>query len=299
MIQILEETQHNEQIWIRMRNHKRFDAGKFIEDIKSSIASGQYENIYNTQNAQQAYDLFLKLYRSVQNKNVPYCLVHLRKNTLPYISDELKNIIKLKQRAYKDYVDLLKRSMPIGLNNTFDQELKDQRQRYVSARNAVNSQLENAKKEYYSNAFKDIEPSGKKAWNLLNQLRNKDNNKINMNCIDIEGSKSISDIANGMGEFYQQKIANIKTNITSSNMDPHVLTKASLQNKSVPEFNINTPTYRMVKNSAKKIKSNFAEGEDGIIAKYFKLAFDFLLPYIHFIICMSIENQQVPNKWER
>ena len=79
---------------IKKRIYKNFERNSFIQDMTDAKESGQFAQIHNADDIDEATEIFTKAFTEVLDKHAPLKVIQNRNNYIPYISDELKEKMK-------------------------------------------------------------------------------------------------------------------------------------------------------------------------------------------------------------
>ena len=137
---------------VEIRNMKKFDTKKFVEDLKQQ----PWENVYffaDTPNAK--WEIWKILFLEVSDKHAPLQHKKIRASQVPWITSFIKELINTR--------DKLKRKAIIT-------NLENDWLNYTRTRNRVNIELRNAKKDYYSTKIADDKSNPKQAWKTIKQF---------------------------------------------------------------------------------------------------------------------------------
>ena len=157
--------------------------------------SGRFAQIHNADDIDEATEVFTKAFKDVLDKHAPLKVIQNRNNYIPYISDELKE--KMKNR------DKLK----VEAATTGD---KNKYAEYKAKRNEVSTNLKNAKLKYYNEKFEES-LNTKEMWKMSYQILGKSRSSFPSQMMF--GHKLISkpmEIANEMNAYFINKIRKLK-----------------------------------------------------------------------------------------
>ena len=134
---------------ISVRNFKHFDRNEFLDDLKLA----HFDEIKNYSNdANEMWLLWKSLYIDILNKHAPITNIRLKGFTLPYMTKDLKNMIR--QRDY-----LKAKAVKTGSKYLF--------QAFRQIRSRVFSSLKQLRKDYYTRKLKETKGDMKKTWKIL------------------------------------------------------------------------------------------------------------------------------------
>jgi hypothetical protein len=131
--------------------------------LSNMLSCENWIDVYNTDDANHAYNLFLDKFRFYYNKAFPIVATRLdsTRKRKPWMTDGLIISCKKRSELYKQFS-----------NNVIP------KQQYTAYRNMYNNLIRTAKQTYYRNLFSDSSKgSVSRAWQVINSIRNgKDHN---------------------------------------------------------------------------------------------------------------------------
>ena len=183
---------------VKKRVYKNFNRINFINDIKLAKDQGYFEDMHNTEDINIAGDIFTNTYNEVLNRHAPIKTIQNRTNYVPYISEEIKDIMKVRN-------DLKVEAAKTGDIQIFND--------YKVKRNLVTTKLKEAKTMYYKSKFEDTNLSSRDLWcnvkTVLGNVRSQFPPQI------LLGGKLLSkplEMATAMNIYFINKISALKTN---------------------------------------------------------------------------------------
>lgn len=251
---------------------------KNLTGFKLECNQLNWDEIYNEQNPDVAYDIFYTKLMSIYNKYFPDIQgnkIH-KVNDLPWITKELKKSKKIKNKLFKKY---LKSKDLLDLNI------------YKNHRNKLNREFRQAKIEYYNKTF--ISKDKKQIWIELNKLmhRTTQPNKIESiikNDTVITDKGKLPDIFNEFFINVNDDTINPNTKILN---DPLEYIKLSQPNS----FSFIPTSPIEVQKVISRMKNKVSTGIDLIIIKPIKLISESLSYPLAFLINLSLEKGIFPN----
>ena len=142
---------------VEIRNMKKFDNQKFVEDLMRQ----HWENVYFiAENPNAKWEIWKKLFLEVLDKHAPLQHKTIRTKRIPWITSAIKELINAR--------DKLKR-------NAIITNLETDWLSYKTTRNRVNIELRNAKKDYSSTKIAGEKCNPKEAWKTINNLLGRQN----------------------------------------------------------------------------------------------------------------------------
>ena len=123
--------------------------------VKAAIERHNFDEVFTRGNVDESYDLFSSDLLSIYDSFCPVKTVKFKNLDVkkPYITSEIKQLLKEKHRLQKKY-----NKYPI----TYGRE-------YRLLRNSLNSRIRTAKKIYFRSEFRDTRDT-KAAWKVINGL---------------------------------------------------------------------------------------------------------------------------------
>ena len=129
---------------------KRKICDENVSLFKEKLSSYDWNNVFIQEDPQRAYDIFHDIYSTLYDECFPMVKIKLgRRNSKPWLSNELKNMIKQKNRLYKR-----NKQYP-----TYQRELE-----YKSFRNSLSKRIHKAEKMYYKNLIEEHKGNVKNFW---------------------------------------------------------------------------------------------------------------------------------------
>ena len=139
---------------ISVRNFKHFDRNEFLDDLKMA----HFDEIKNYSNdGNEMWLLWKSLYVDILNKHAPVTNIRSKGSTLPYMTKDLKNMIR--QRDY-----LKAKAVKTGSEYLF--------QAFRQIRRRVFSSLKQLRKYYYTKKLKETKWDMKTTWKIPKSAMN-------------------------------------------------------------------------------------------------------------------------------
>ena len=127
-----------------------------LNEFKETIASCNWDNVLNNNNAQDAYTSFLNIIQDAYNRSFPLRKVKNNQSKKKHwLSDSLKKCIKEKNKLY------LKSKSVNSLYNII---------KYKKYKTALTKTLRNAEKLYYQEKFEQYKHNLKYSWGMIKKL---------------------------------------------------------------------------------------------------------------------------------
>ena len=248
------------------RNFQYFNIDEFNYDA-SYI---EWNRVECMNNINDKVNFFNRIVTTLFDIHAPCNTVIIHQKTPEYITDNIKYMISLKDKAYKKY-----------RKTKADRDF----QYYKDLRNYVTLAIKNEKLAYFNHKFNLHKRDPKKLWKLFaaNNIHNKSTNEISPELQD-------ADIIN---DFFSHSInyPAIKEDIVNKFL-------SSRKNEIDSELVFHMVTPEEVRTLVNRIKSE-ATGPDGINLKMLKIILPFCLEALTHILNCSIVNGIVPEQWKK
>ena len=195
----------------------------------------------------EMYNRFIEVIVSNFNTCIPLVVKRKKKIDVqkPYITPELKILIKEKHRLQRLYV-----KWPI----TYEKRFKD-------IRNRVNKKVKEAKSRYYQSKIRHNKNSGKNTWRILNDLTGRKKNTNNNIVLSVNGD-TITDPVN-VADAFNSYFANVGE-LLAGNMQDSLDFNQYLDNiDKNTSFKFEIPTVQEVRSIVKSMKEA-SPGHDGL-----------------------------------
>ena len=267
------------------RIYKNFNRDDFLQDIIDAKVSGHFGQIHAADDIDDATEVFTKAFTNVLDKHAPLKVIQNRNNYVPYISNELKE--KMKDR------DKLKIEAAISGD-------KEKYSEYKAKRNEVSTNLKTAKSNYYGKKFEES-LNTKEMWKMSYQILGKSRSSFPSQMMF--GNKLVSkpmEIAKEMNLYFINKIKKLKER-PRLNTDPlkelrsYLLSKGDLKNK----FKFKMVDNDHIRKLIKKLKGKKSCGLDWICGFSLKLAAKVLSEELVILINLSLNAGKFCTDWKR
>ena len=169
----------------------------------------------------------------------------------PWLSNDLKVLIKEKNKLYKKYL-----KKPI----TFEIQ-------YRTIRNQVNNSIKTEKKKYYQNLLNQYQNNSKKSWSVLNGLLGRSRSKDE---ISLEINGELTENKETIVENFNNYFSNVTTEIVNSVPNCDISFRHFLQGSFTSSFFLSPISPVQIEYIIQNLK-NTDGGYPNIPAKVFKL----------------------------
>ena len=180
---------HHKPTTVLKRNYKNFDQAAFLQDIDQCNIN---EAVTACNDIDDAAKTFQDMFSQVLDRHAPIKVFQSRKNSVPYLSEEIKNLMSerdaLKEEATKHG----------------DSELMKE---YRIKRNEVKERLPKEKKEYYAKQLHDEKLTVKKTWQVVYDLLGRNDNKAPTKIVfENEVITNPKALANSFNRIFKSKV---------------------------------------------------------------------------------------------
>ena len=268
----------NRENIIEMRNMKRFNSDKFLNDL----AAQSWDDIYFfADNPNTMWGMWKDLFLQILDKHAPLQNKKTKLNKIPWINNEIKSLI-IKR-------DKLKRKAIIT-------KLNSDWQNYKKMRNDITTLLRQEKRNYYSNKLLTEKSNPKAASKTINHLLGKNRGSTKVNELDLNGT-SVTDsneIAESLNDYFSNIGPNLAHQIENSDCD----FKDYIKPKKSEFAAFNLVSVNHVYQLLSTLSSAKATGLDKISSKLIKLSAPIVCDTLTYIFNQSITHCIFPNEWK-
>ena len=247
--------------------------------FKNDIDNHSWEYVMNSDNAQEAYELFHNRITQFYERHFPYRKIKLNKYKIrkPWLTEALKTAIKRKNGLY---IKQLKSDNVI---------IKNQ---YLEYKNKLQKILRSAERKYYHQLLEEHKSNLTSSWRILTMVI--DRNKVKKNVISFKDNNSVIDDPTAVASIFNIFFTNIGPTlakaIPKSNSSP-----VEYLNDKVKESILFSPVLENEVNMILNNLKNSAAGWDGFEPKIVKGIKNCILTSLVHICNLSITTGIVPN----
>jgi hypothetical protein len=254
-----------------------------IKKFRNFLLETDWEFVTKCNDANNAYDLFIRLFYKQYEKAFPKIkkIIHSKNLRNPWMTKGLKKSSRKKQKLYDNYLK----------NKTLNNEIK-----YKKYKNSFEKLKKQAKKNYYSNLLEKSIGNVKKKWNIIKEVVG--NKQVNKNTIpkrlQTEMNKDVFDkneIANMFNNFFINIGKNLAESITPGNKSFKSFLKKA--HSVMDESEISSNELRTALNF---LKINKSPGLDDINSSVLKSVFDIIESPLLIIFNLSLKTGVFPDK---
>ena len=271
----------------RKRVYKNFDRVAFLHDIEQAKVAGNFRDVHNADNPDDAFTAFEKAYCEVLDRHAPIKVIQNRKDYVPYISPQLEKLMAERNRLKE--------------NAAITGRLDDYNE-YKKKRNEVSSLLKNSEKEHYGNKFENANVETKTVWKtayeVLGNFRSAFPSQI-LHCGKLFSNPT--EIATEVNNYFVNKIKKLKEEFRANDdEDPIAELKQFLSKKSIPRdgFSLRKLSDEDMKNLIKTLKGKKSLGLDWICGFSLKICAETLSEELKVLINLSISKNKFVDKWK-
>ena len=219
-----------------VRNFSAVNVNKFIESLEDTT----WDLVLNSSNPNVCIENFYTIFNALFDKHFPFHSIQHRKDSenKPFITHEIKSLIKEKHK-------LQKKSAKYPL--TYGDQ-------YRTLRNRVTKMIRKAESQYYRSSLDNNKGNGKKTWQVINSILNRNNANKHPEKLDTHHGliTSKKDIANHFNKFFTEIGPKLSNNIPSAVND----FKQYLNRRQHTEFHLSPVTEDEILNIIKDMKDS-------------------------------------------
>ena len=256
-----EITEENISRFAQYLNNVKWD----FSNLDPNESYNKFENVFL-----DAYDLFFPIERKTTRK---------RNNYKAWFNDEIRKLIKKKNRLYKLY-----------LKNPTDYR----KNTFKKIRNKVVSKIKQAKKQYFKELFKTIHGNNSKTWNVINKALGKEKQQTIVNKI-IANNEVVTD-KKLIPEFFNNYFVKVGSKLNSefTTCDKKHIGKYIKKNEKSAFFK-NISSNEIVE-IVKDFKNNTSAGADGVDIRVVKGVINYVCDPLSAIFDKCLEFGIFPDK---
>ena len=205
---------------IKVRKFQKFDSESFLKDL-AALNLSEIKNVMTDPN--HMWLLWKKMFLDLLDKHAPITEIKLKGNNLPYITLEMRRLIRTREHLKKKAIQ----SGSKYLHQAFQQ-----------IRNNVTYGIRKLRSDYYSKKIKESSGDIRSTWKILKEITNNANKSTSINEINIDG-KVVFD-GKGISDALNDHFVSIGNKLAGEILDP---VKASIdylskQARSIPDFHL-------------------------------------------------------------
>ena len=258
---------------------KRVYSTEKMNSFSNTLCSKTWDHIIENNDVQSAYSMFHNDISDVYNACFPMKVFKCGyRNRKPWLSDGMKQRIKIKNKLYRKQ----------KLSGKSEDDIL-----YKRFRNKLNKLLADAEREHYEKLMIENGQNLKKSWNILKQIMNKCKKSKSCSKFKINGIATTdkNKIANGFNIFFTNVGPNLAKNIPSDSRCASIY----MENRILESMVIEPVAQEEVKQIIKNLKDG-GSGWDSICSKVVKNTYNsFIVPLTH-IMNLSLVSGVFPSE---
>ena len=267
--------------FIEIRNFSEEKLQLFKEDFFMI----DWNELYEENDAQTAYDYFHEKFDYSFNKHFPLKKVKFNKNFHAKEPFMTRGLLKSRLKKLKLVDDKIREPTDENIN------------RYKEYRNVYNKLIRAAKQLYYKSALEMHKHDLKKSWEILRDAIRKKKDKTSLIEEIRDNNVHISDDV-GMAESFNHHFTNIANNITNSiNPSDRDCTEYIQENNF--HFDFGNVYSVEIKNIVKEMKSKTSSDMFGVSNNFVKQTVDVLLDPLTHIFNLSLTTGKIPTSLKK
>ena len=243
------------------------------EVLQEDMMAAPWQKVEKCDNADQAWNSWKSIFLEVLNKHAPVKTVRPRKNQLPWIDEDIRELMQERDWVLHKY------------HRTKDRELWNV---FKRMRNQVTMNMRRAKREYYAAVCNDIK-NPKKGWTALRSLMGK-HHKEPIQAIMTEDGEVTGD--QQIAEVFNKYFTSLFTSRTS------VCDLLPEENECETGFKFRKLTFEDTQKELKSLDKNKATGLDGISAKCLRITASAIAGSLNHVFNLSLASGEIPQEWK-
>lgn len=265
---------------IHRRSYKYFNQEHYINDIQAT----DWSEVCADDNPDSALYRFMEILMNIIDKHVPVSKSTVRQRCAPWLDDDLKELMQIRDNAKK-------KSVTSG--NLVDKE------NYKILRNNVVKMNKKKKRDYFQNEINEAKNDSKKLWSTLNKIMGRSSATVTPyvenNGLFISSPQAI---ANYFMNYFTSKVEKLRATMAPTNPDLYDLILNKIMNDKNCSFAFHKVDTTFVENILKSLADGKASGIDHLDSRLFRLAAVHLsLPICH-LFNQSFAHSIFPDKWK-
>ena len=270
--------------FVKLRSLKNYTS----EKLSQLIYAQNWDKVYSGQNVNDAWLNFESLFKAIIGKVAPEKHCRIKVRTQPWISNEILESMKLRDKCLKKYN-----------HNKSESNLAE----FRKLRNKTQQLVRDAKADYISNEIEKNKNDSKKLWKSLKCLGYENKPKTREHIIlkiNDEVNHDPVTIANHINDFFINVAHRLTVNL------PPIIDLFSAFSDSCRQFyqskGITPGAYTLqevskdyINKELKNIKASKGTGLDGISPRFLKDGADALTDIVTYLVNLSIRDKIVPD----
>ena len=270
------QTNKSKQTFITKRIFSDRNKTKFT-DLLNSV---NWDPCYAQTDCQAAFTTFYNTYKTCFDQCFPPTKIKLGyRNKKPWLTEELKEMIKTKNKLYCKYI---KSKTP------HDQLI------YSKFKSRLRSILRRAERSHYDDLFSRHKTNLRKSWDIIKDVINKKQHNNNTHyTLEIDGNETSDPllVSESFNNYFVNVGPSLAKAIPQSDTDP----TSFIQHPNLYTMFANPTNETEIRNIIRELK-NCAPGPDGIPSVILKESSDFFIQILTHIINLSLSQGVFPNE---
>ncbi|KAI2647507.1 DNA-directed RNA polymerase subunit omega [Labeo rohita] len=252
-----------------------------LNGFRDDLMKEQWNNVCNTKNVNKAYELFLKKYLWLYNKNCPIKIWNdkVRNNNKPWLTKGILKSCKKKNKLYRDFVKY---------------RTENAEKKYKAYKNKLTTIMRCAKKDYYTNVLMENKSNIKRMWNVLREVMGSKINYsqplylMNEQNVEISGEK--------MADEFNSFFVNVGPNLAKTIPFYNENKSWTGESRVMQSFFLDEVSESEIISTVSKLKSKCSCDSDGLDRYIVKETICCIIRPLKYIINLSFNTGSFPEK---
>ena len=190
---------------VRKRSYKNFKKEDFLADLEQV----DWSDLYTCRDVDLSVELFTRKFRNILNIHAPWIIFQHRKNFLPWLTQETKELMRLRDEWKQKTKDLA-----VATPGVISEEQKNAWDLFKFYRNKVNNNKNQDKIVYKRNKFEEVKDNPDSVWKCTKTFMNwKSSGPPSQLIMNNTLVTKASTIAEHMNEFLSKPQPNLNTRL--------------------------------------------------------------------------------------
>ena len=274
---------------IRKRSYKNFVKEAFIEDMKNV----DWSDVYTCKDVDMAAEMFGSKFRFILNNHAPWVKIQARKNFIPWLTSQTKELMKLRD----DWKSKAKELCTSTAGQTASLAEVEAWDIYKYYRNKVNNRKKSEEKVFKSEKISENLHSAEQTWKTAKLFMDW-KTQGSPSQLEIGGRlvTKASIIAKHINDFFANKVQRIRDAIP--NVPANYLTCHKIMEDKSCRLSLSHVQVKRVRDLLKNLKSSKSTSIDELDNYTVKVAADIIAEPLHHIVTLSILQKKFPLCWK-
>ena len=265
--------------FVKKRSYKNFSPNLFIQALRDT----SWWELYSCNNPDEAVEIFTRKLTLILDEMAPIKKYQVCPKYAPWLSEGTKELINERNLAHK-------RAAKSGK----DEDWKE----FKRLRNRINNILKKEKSSWQSKRLESCTTTSDTWRTVKNWLGWTSGGPPSKLVIDGELKTKPKVLADGMNNFFVNKVTDLRAKIPACSKDPFERVNKLMENRTC-NFQLQAVHPDVVSKVIKNMKSSKSCGIDYIDSYIIKLACEELTPGITHIVNLSISSKNFPSMWKK